>query len=210
MRKGLFITFEGGDGSGKTTASKYVCEQLKAAGYEVVYTREPGGSNIAEQIRSVILDVKNTLMDSRTEALLYAASRRQHLAEVILPALESGKIVICDRFVDSSLAYQGYARGIGIDEVMQINRFAIENCMPDLTIFFDIEPEVGLQRIHTRDYLDRLENESMAFHHRVHEGYRLVCERYPERIRVIDSSRTIPEVQQQTMQLVMKLVEENV
>ena len=210
MRKGLFITFEGGDGSGKTTASKYVCGQLEAAGYEVVYTREPGGSNIAEQIRSVILDVNNILMDNRTEALLYAASRRQHLVEVILPALKAGKIVICDRFIDSSLAYQGYARGIGVDEVMNINQFAIENCLPDLTIYFDIEPEIGLQRIHSRDYLDRLENESISFHHKVHEGYKLVCERYPERIKVIDSTQSIPDVQKQTLDIVMQLVKKNV
>jgi len=210
MRKGLFITFEGGDGSGKTTASKYICQKLQEAGYEVVYTREPGGSNIAEQIRSVILDVNNTLMDNRTEALLYAASRRQHLVEVILPALAAHKIVICDRFVDSSLAYQGFARGIGIDAVMEINRFAIENCMPDLTLFFDIDPAIGLQRIHSRDYLDRLENESLNFHYQVHEGYKLVCERCPNRIKVIDGTMSIPEVQQKSLQLVMQLVEENV
>lgn len=210
MRKGLFITFEGGDGSGKTTASKYICQQLADAGYEVVYTREPGGSNIAEQIRTVILDVNNTLMDDRTEALLYAASRRQHLVEVILPALQQHKIVICDRFIDSSLAYQGYARGIGMDAVMEINQFAIEDCFPDLTFYFDIDPQIGLARLHSREYLDRLENESMNFHYMVREGYQQVCQRYPERIRVIDGTRTIPEVQQETLEAVMKLVEENV
>ncbi len=211
MRKGLFITFEGGDGSGKTTVSKYICQKLTEAGYDVLYTREPGGSEIAEQIRTIILDVNNVLMDSRTEALLYAASRRQHLVEKVLPALEEKKIVVCDRFIDSSLAYQGYARNIGIDEVMKINQFAIENHLPDLTLFFEVEPAIGLQRLNgSRAQLDRLEKENMDFHNKVYAGYKEVCEKYPERIKIIDSSKSLEEVQKASFEVVMKLVEDNV
>ena len=142
MTKGKFITFEGPDGSGKTTVSKAVCERLNKAGYSVRYTREPGGSAIAESIRDIILDPKNTAMDARCEALLYAASRRQHLVEIILPNVENGTHVICDRFVDSSIAYQGYARGIGAEEVLAINRFAIDRIMPEKTIFLDLPAEL--------------------------------------------------------------------
>ena len=210
MNKGLFITFEGGEGSGKTTVCRYVYKQLLDAGFDVIYTREPGGSNIAEQIRNVILNVDNIDMDPRTEALLYAASRRQHLAEKVLPALEEGKIVICDRFLDSSLAYQGYARGIGIDEVMSINSFAINNCMPDLTLYLDVTPETGLKRIQIRKDLNRLDVESINFHHNVYEGYRIVCEKYPERIRVIDAEQPLEEVCAETLATVMEIIEKNV
>ena len=210
MNKGLFITFECGEGSGKTTVCRYVYERLLEAGFDVIYSREPGGSNIAEQIRSVILNVDNTDMDARTEALLYAASRRQHLAEVVLPALEAGKIVICDRFIDSSLAYQGYARGIGIDEVMSINSFAIDNCMPDLTLYLDVTPETGLSRIQGRGKIDRLDKESRDFHQKVYDGYKIVCDKYPERIRIIDSEQPLDKVIEQTMDKVMELVEVNV
>ena len=140
----LFVTIEGVEGCGKTTIGKLIVEKLMSDGYEVIYTREPGGIEIAEQIRKVILDVNNTNMDPRTEALLYAASRRQHLIEKIVPAIKNNKIIICDRFVDSSLAYQGHARGLGIDNVYEINKFAIDTLMPDLTLLFDIDPKVGL------------------------------------------------------------------
>ncbi len=210
MNKGLFITFEGGEGSGKTTACKYIYERLLSEGIDAIYSREPGGVDIAEQIRNVILSVKNTAMDVRTEALLYAASRRQHLVEVIQPALDAGKVVICDRFIDSSLAYQGYARGIGIDEVWQINKFAIDDCIPDLTLFFDVEVETGLSRISNRgDKLDRLDRESLRFHHKVREGYRLVCERYPQRIVTIDASQCVKDVEEQAYQIVIDRIRKN-
>ena len=141
MKKGYFITFEGPDGSGKTTVSTAVAKRLQEAGIESIYTREPGGIEIAEQIRSVILDPANTAMDSKTEALLYAAARRQHLIEKVLPALEAGKVVICDRFVDSSLAYQGFGRNLGIEEVLSINEFAIEGHWPDKTLYLDLAPQ---------------------------------------------------------------------
>ncbi len=193
MRRGLFITLEGGEGCGKTTIANAICQRLAEEGYDVLYTREPGGVEIAEQIRRVILDINNTAMDSRTEALLYAASRRQHLVEKVIPALQAGRIVICDRFVDSSLAYQGYARGIGMNDIWTINNFAIDGYIPDLTLFFDVSVEEGLKRIAHRDKRDRLDVEALDFHHRVYQGYKLVEEKYPERIRKIAASLAIPE-----------------
>ncbi len=200
MSKGIFITFEGPDGAGKTTIINLVAKQL----HHALLTREPGGIDIAEQIRKVILDKRNTAMDARTEALLYAAARRQHLIEKVKPALDEGRVVLCDRFVDSSLAYQGYARGLGIDEVYMINQFAIENLMPELTIYFDIEPELGLQRInknHQRE-INRLDLENLEFHHKVREGYHLLIERFSNRIVRIDASGTIDEVFQKTLEIV--------
>lgn len=195
----MFITFEGPDGAGKSTIINMVAQELKDA----LLTREPGGIDIAEQIRNVILDKKNTAMDPRTEALLYAAARRQHLIEKVKPALEAGKIVLCDRFIDSSLAYQGHARGLGIDEVFTINQFAIEKMMPDLTLYFDIEPELGLQRINKNKgrEVNRLDLEDIEFHHKVREGYQLVMERFPERFVKIDASGTLEEVFTATMQV---------
>ena len=210
LKKGLFLTIEGPDGSGKTTACQTVLQRLKQEGYDVIYTREPGGSNIAEQIRSVILDVNNTEMEIRTEAMLYAAARRQHLIEVVLPALKENKIIVCDRFVDSSLAYQGYGRGIGIDEVMSINQFAIGNNFPDLTIYYDVDATVGLQRIANRSGLDRLDKESLAFHQKVVEGYKIICSRYPERIKIVDASQDMDKVASDTYDLIIGKIKENV
>lgn len=208
MNKGLFITFEGPDGSGKTTVSTAVCKRLQDEGYDVVYTREPGGSDIAEQIRRVILDPKNTDMDARTEALLYAASRRQHLVEKVLPALQAGKTVISDRFIDSSLAYQGVGRGIGIDAVYSINQFAIEGHMPDKTIFLNIDAETGLQRINAnRNYLDRLDQESEKFHDKVYEGYKQVIEKYHDRMIIVDASRDVDTVIQDAYTAVKGLLD---
>ena len=206
MKKGLFISFEGPDGSGKTTCSKGVYERLKNEGYDVIYTREPGGIDIAEQIRNVILDPNNTKMDARCEALLYAASRRQHLIEKIIPAINQGKIVICDRFIDSSLAYQGYGREIGIEDVLKINQFSIEGYFPDLTIYYDIDPQSGLNRIASRKNLDRLDVESLNFHNRVHQGYQIVCQMFPDRIKVIDASKSKQEVSEQTYQLIKEKI----
>ncbi len=199
MKSGFFITFEGPEGAGKTTIISMVAEELKDA----LVTREPGGIDIAEQIRRVILDKENTAMDSRTEALLYAAARRQHLVEKVKPALEEGKLVLCDRFVDSSLAYQGYARGLGIDEVLSINQFAIENMMPDLTIYFDIEPELGLERINRNRgrEVNRLDLEQLEFHHRVREGYHRVIDRFPDRIIKISAAEDVSDVFAKTMKI---------
>lgn len=196
MANGIFITIEGPDGSGKTTIINMLAENLAGQGFDVLATREPGGIEIAEQIRKVILDTNNTAMDSRTEALLYAAARRQHLAEKVKPALDAGKIVLCDRFVDSSLAYQGYARGLGIDEVFSINKFAIEDMMPQLTLYFDLSPELGLERINKNKgrEVNRLDLENLDFHKKVQEGYMILAERFSDRIVKVDASRELEEV----------------
>ena len=208
MKKAKFITFEGPDGSGKTTVSKAVTERLLTEGYAIRYTREPGGSNIAEQIRDVILDPKNTEMDARTEALLYAASRRQHLVDIILPALESGTHVISDRFIDSSLAYQGCGRNIGIEEVYSINQFAIDKYMPDKTIYLDLDAEVGLSRIQGREFLDRLDQESVDFHERVFQGYQEVLEKYKDRFIIVNASRSVEEVIEEAYQVTKGILDE--
>lgn len=193
---GHFITLEGGEGAGKTSVLHNLEGRLIDMGYDVLTTREPGGIEIAEQIRGVILDPLNTAMDARTEALLYAAARRQHLVEKVYPALEAGKIVLCDRFIDSSLAYQGYARGLGIDEVLTINEFAIKDCMPTLTLFFNIEPKRGLQRIAANKDRERnrLDLEKIQFHESVYEGYQILLEKFPQRIKELNADQVFEEV----------------
>lgn len=200
----LFITFEGPEGSGKTTVAYSLVNQLEKDGYKVIYTREPGGIDIAEQIRSVILNTENTKMDQITEALLYAAARRQHLVERVIPALKEGYIVICDRFIDSSLTYQGYARGVGIETIYQINQYAIEGWMPKLTVLFDIDPVEGLRRIQVdkQREVNRLDLEDEEFHQRVREGYQIVANMYPNRIKKIDASQSIATVYEKVYQLV--------
>ena len=204
--KGYFITFEGPDGSGKTTISTEVQKRLTAAGYDAIYTRQPGGIDIAEQIRRVILDPKNVNMDAKTEALLYAASRRQHLIEKVLPALEKGQIVICDRFIDSSLAYQGYARGLGIEEVFRINEFAIEGHFPDATVYLNLAYEEGLKRIETRAFKDRLDLETTNFHKLVSKGYEEVLKKYKHRMKIVDASQDIEHVLNDSMNYVLELI----
>jgi len=194
--KGHFITFEGGEGAGKTTVLEQLKKQLVKAGYDVLVTREPGGILISEKIREVILDPAHTEMEERTEALLYAAARRQHLIQKVMPALKANKIVLCDRFIDSSLAYQGYARGIGMDEVYAINEFAIENCMPSLTLFFDIAPEKGLRRINANNEREknRLDLEELSFHHKVYDGYQQLLAKFPHRIKKVDADQEVDNV----------------
>ncbi|WP_077210325.1 dTMP kinase [Bacillus dakarensis] len=211
MNSGYFITVEGPEGAGKTTILNMLTEQLQADGRKVIQTREPGGIEIAEQIRKVILDKENTAMDSRTEALLYAAARRQHLVEKVKPALEQGYIILCDRFIDSSLAYQGYARGLGIEEVYSINSFAIEGMMPKLTLFFDIDPVLGLERINSNKgrEVNRLDLEGIQFHHKVREGYHLLLEKFPERIVKIDAAYSIEDVFNEAYLKVNELLSSN-
>ena len=206
----LFVTIEGPEGSGKTTIGKKIVEKLINEGYEVIYTREPGGIEIAEQIRKVILDVNNTNMDPRTEALLYAASRRQHLIEKIVPAINSNKIIICDRFVDSSLAYQGHARKLGIDNVYEINKFAIDTLMPDLTLLFDIDPKVGLDRINANKLreVNRLDLEQLEFHSSVREGFLIIQEREPNRIKKVNANQSIEDVFNDAYTLIEKAIKE--
>ncbi|MEY8736602.1 dTMP kinase [Lactobacillus sp. AN1001] len=192
---GFFITFEGTDGSGKTSVLNAIEAKLKAAKIDYLRTREPGGNRISEQIRNVILDEKFTEMDARTEALLYAAARRQHLVETVLPALEAGKVVLCDRFVDSSLAYQGAGRDIGVAEVKQMNQFATAGLEPDLTIYLAIEPSLGLERIkkNRQDEVNRLDKEALSFYETVYQAYqKLAAEN--ERIVTIDASQKLADV----------------
>ncbi len=201
----MFITLEGPEGSGKTTAVEAAVKKLEEMGYQIVRTREPGGTPISEQIRNVILDKGNTAMDGRTEALLYAASRRQHLVEKVWPALKEGKIVICDRYLDSSLAYQGGARGLGVEEVLNINLFATENTWPDLTLLFDIKPEIGLARINANANreVNRLDLEKVEFHNKVRESFLALAKRFPDRYVIIDASLSRDEVAKATMEAIL-------
>jgi dTMP kinase len=191
-----FITLEGVEGSGKSTIINFIKDSLETSGKKVVVTREPGGIDIAEQIRSVILDRKNTKMEGRTEALLYAAARRQHLVEKVIPSLKEGNIVLCDRFIDSSLAYQGYARGLGINEVYSVNKFAIEGVMPDLTLYLDLDPQIGLSRIAKNKgrEINRLDLEEINFHLNVREGYEEVFKMFPERMVRINANQEVEKV----------------
>ena len=202
----LFVTFEGGEGTGKTTAMKAVNDRLLKEGYSTVTSREPGGTPIAEEIRNVILDKANNAMDPRTEALLYAASRRQHLVEKIWPALKEGKIVLCDRYLDSSLAYQGGARGLGIDEVLNINLFATEGTYPDLTLFFDLDPKVGLARIAANQgrEVNRLDLEKISFHEKVSASFQELVKRYPNRYVTLDASKSPEEVAEEAYSEIKK------
>lgn len=212
MERGIFITMEGPEGAGKTTILKRLGETLKQEGYSVVLTREPGGIPISEQIREVILNKENTAMDSRTEALLYAAARRQHLVEKIIPALEEGRIVLCDRFIDSSLAYQGYARGLDMDEIYSINKFAISNFMPDVTFYFDIDPAEGLKRISANNNreVNRLDLEELTFHEKVREGYQIVMDRWKDRFVRIDASQPIDLVFEQTKSSTFEILKDRI
>lgn len=211
---GLFITFEGGEGSGKTTIIEKVCDYLEEINKDYILTREPGGTNISEQIRNVILDRKNTEMDGLTEAYLYAASRNQHMTEKVIPALKENKIVMSDRFVDSSIVYQGYVRGFGMDTIFNLNKDAIfhnnKYWMPDLTIYFDLEPEIGLSRIakNKNREVNRLDLEKIDFHNKVREGYLKWAKENPNRIKIIDASKTIEEVAQDVIQLIKEKIEE--
>lgn len=209
---GLFITIEGPDGAGKSSVVKKLVTAIQeTTSTPLVITREPGGSDIAERIRDILLDPIHTNMDDRTEALLLAAGRRQHVIEKIKPALERGDIVLCDRFVDSSIAYQGQARGIGIEEVKAINEFAIEGLRPDLTIYLDVDAEVGLNRIKdskSNRTQDRLELEEVAFHEEVRKGYLALIKAEPERFVTVDASRSEEEVFERVWEIVKKKVQE--
>ncbi|MGN0814415.1 MAG: dTMP kinase [Candidatus Coproplasma sp.] len=187
--RGKFITVEGCEGSGKSTQLRLLSEKLDKLGIKYILTREPGGSDIAEQIRKIILDGKNSAMCDECEALLYAAARVQHLKEIVKPALDAGTLVICDRYVDSSLAYQGYARGLGEQFIEQINSFALEEFPPDLTLFLNISPDAAFERKHGADKNDRIEQLGMDFHRKVYAGYLALCKKY-ERIAPVDCGGT--------------------
>lgn len=192
--QGIFISMEGPDGSGKTTQIDLLRKYLEHMGYEILITREPGGTAVSEAIRKIILDAAYTEMGYMTEALLYAAARAQLVSEVIKPALETGRVVISDRFIDSSAVYQGMARGLGVETVYRINAFAVQGIMPDLTIHLDLPAATGLSRAMRRDALDRIELESMEFHESVARGYRDLATLAPDRIRTVDATQSIEEI----------------
>lgn len=196
MSKGIFISFEGPDGAGKTSVLQGLLQRLSESGMDVVATREPGGVAIAEDIRSVILNPENTAMDDKTELLLYIAARRQHLKERILPALESGQLLLVDRFIDSSVAYQGFGRGLQVDDINWLNHYATDGLVPDLTLYFDIEVEEGLARIAKNRHhdVDRLDMETVEMHERVRQGYLSLLAQHPERIVKVDASQDLETV----------------
>lgn len=196
MKRGLFITVEGTDGSGKTTQMAKMQAHLISLGCEVLLTREPGGTRISENVRAIILDPAYTEMSNTTELLLYSAARSQLVEQVIKPSIEKCVTVICDRYVDSFYAYQGFGRGIRLEMLEEITNIAIDGTMPDITFFFDLDPEIGLKRRFAATESDRIENEVLEFHRNVHAGYKILAGRYPKRIKTIDASRPAEEVWQ--------------
>lgn len=205
--KGIFITFEGNDGCGKTTQINLVSDYLNSLGYDVMVSREPGGTAISEKIRNIILDPDNKGMDPACEALLYAASRAQHVNEVIIPALSAGKVVISDRFVESSIVYQGIGRGLGVDEVKTINDFAIKGCRPDLTFLITLAPVIGIRRKMESGKPDRLEMENLEFHQKVFDGYEKL-KKINNRIISIDGTKDIDEIQKIIREKIEKFLKE--
>ena len=204
MQRGKFITFEGCDGCGKSTQLKLLSDYLAKENVPHIFTREPGGGKISEAIREILLNGKNAEMTDDCEALLYAAARMQHLADRVEPALAEGKLVVCDRYVDSSLAYQAYARGLGVDFISQINAQALKKYRPDVTVFIDLTPEAAFLRKHGADENDRLEQAGMAFHKRVYEGYKTLAAQEPDRIAVVDGNKTPQEIFADVLQILRK------
>jgi len=194
MSKGLFISVEGTDGCGKSTQIPMISKYLENKGYVVNVLREPGGTITGEKIREILLDPLNTDIRDMTEILLYAAARAQIMQEKIKPYLLAGEIVICDRFVDSSLAYQGYGRKVDINVIIDINKIALDGVMPDITLFFDMPPDIAMKRRLSTGYTDRIENESIEFHRRVYEGYKALAYRFKDRIKTINAQKTVDEV----------------
>jgi len=201
--KGLFVSFEGIEGCGKTTQAMLLAKWLKSRGHQVIVTREPGGTPLAEKIRKVLLDPGNHQMSPLTELLLLQASRAQHLAQVIIPALKAGKIVVCDRFADSSTAYQGYGRGMDLEMVKQLNQIAVDGCWPSLTLVFDLPVEQGFARAAKRKRaLDRMEKQERAFHQKVRRGFKEIAKADPARVKVLDGSFPPDVIQSAVRQLV--------
>lgn len=196
MKKGLFITFEGADGCGKTTQMNLLAEYLKNQGYEVVLTREPGGKGLGEKIREILLNYDGEVSD-RCESFLFLADRAQNIDTIVNPAVNSGKIVLCDRHTDSSVAYQGYGRGLDIERINLLNNLATNGRKPDLTFVFDIDTETSMKRVGKEK--DRMESAGLEFHKKVHNGYLEIAKKEPERIKVIDATKSIEEIHQEVL-----------
>ena len=204
--RGLFITLEGGDGAGKSTQIRNIESFFEKKGLVVVHTREPGGTAISEKLRDILLDSENSEMEDVTEMLIYAASRAQHVREFVMPALEKGQIVICDRFVDSSIAYQAFGRGLG-DMVGVVNDYATAGLAPDITFWMDIDPKAGKERVSKMGDFDRLESEELDFHYSVYGGYKALAEICPERIKRIDASKSVEEISEDIEAYLVELCE---
>ena len=207
--RGLFITFEGTDGAGKTTQIERLTADLRQTGYDVCLTREPGGTPISEQIREMLLNPDHSEMAATTELLLYAASRAQHVSEVIKPALEAGKVVISSRFADAMVVYQGYGRGLDLERISRLNRIATDGITPDVTFVLDLPVEIGLQRVQSsRGGLDRLEREKIEFHRRLREGYQTIARQEPQRLKIIDAQVSPEQVYTQIQEAIQPLLQE--
>lgn len=205
MKKGIFITFEGGEGAGKSSLIGGIKIYLQKKNLNLVFTREPGGTKFGEEIRNLLLKNRIEKVSSKAELCLFLASRAQHIQDVINPALSEGKIVLCDRYNDSSIAYQGYARGLGLEEVLNFSSYIIENAIPDLTLYLDIDPQIGLSRV--RSKYDRIESEKISFHQRIREGFLKLAEKFPDRIKIIDASLPKNEVFKIAMNYIEKFIE---
>lgn len=205
--RGWFVTFEGPDGSGKTTQLRLMAPWLVEQGIPVVITREPGGTPVGEQVREILHDCAHTEMTSEAEILLYSASRAQHVGEIIRPAIAAGKVVLCDRFFDSTYAYQGYGRGLSLDALRQITAFATQGLVPDLTLYLDVPPEIGIERREASgEALNRLDREALAFHRRVRAGYLTLIEAEPGRWRYVDATGAPDEIQKTLREIVMATI----
>ncbi len=201
MEKGLFITFEGADGCGKTTQMKLLAEYLQKQGHDVVLTREPGGKGLGEKVREILLNYDGEVSD-RCESFLFLADRAQNIDIIVNPAVEAGKIVLCDRHTDSTVAYQGYGRGLDLDRINLLNNIAVNGRKPDLTFVFDIDTETSMKRVGKEK--DRMENAGIEFHNRVREGYLKIAQQEPERIKVIDASKSIEEIHKEVLNKIAK------
>jgi dTMP kinase len=206
---GKLISFEGPEGSGKTSVIQAVGAHFQSLGYDVLISREPGGIPIAEAIRNIILDVEHTALDPMAEAMLFAASRRQHVMEVIEPAIQQGKMVLVDRYIDSSLAYQGVGRDLGVDRIFNLNKMAINGYLPALTVFIDVHPDEGLKRIaHRQHELDRLDRETVTFHHKVYQGYQDLLRQEPQRIKKVNGEQPMDAVARDAIALIQTMLKE--
>jgi len=205
VKKGFFITFEGGEGAGKTSLINNIKQYLETKKLEYIVTREPGGTKFGEYVRDLLLNTKDGIkISSKAELCLFLASRSQHIKEVILPSLEKNKIVLCDRYNDSSVAYQGHARGLGIEEVLKFSDFIIEKAVPDLTLYLDIDPKIGLSRVETS--FDRIESEKIEFHQKIRDGFHILAKKFPKRIKIIDGSKSKEDVLKESIKIISKLI----